>query len=780
MSVKTFGALLVALSLLSGAAFGAADNGWIAVNQTANTKAEVRLLAQSRGALTIAASLPGLEKELLPVGRTGAKGEAFTQLTIPGFAHTGELGKPKLPMLTAVLDVPVGATVSASVVDGDYREYRLSDLGIDARIVPALPSVPKVAGAVPQFTLDAVTYAADAMYPGRLSEIADNSKDGGLARGHRLVTVQLYPVQYNPASGTLRVYSDLRANIAISGGDEAASARLVRRDYSRDWESFIQRMVINYDASRYGAKDSLLNLPIYYDIYYGPSFAAAAQRLADWKTQKGYKVRINNADGWTAARINDSIRLRTPIATYVAVIGDPNAAGGDALPASATGGSSADQTDLYYAETNESGYLPDLFNSRISVRTADDADIAINKLINYERAEFGSAGTAWLKRATLIAGYDASYQPVGIATNEYCRQILAREGYTTVDTVIIGSSESGATARVMSKVNAGRAWTVYSAHGGQTAWTMGPSNFSVSDLPNLTNLDMYTMAAGHCCLANDYQYSSDCFGESWPRQPDKAGVSYYGSVPSTYWDEDDWLQRRYFDAIYDSIPGTPGYKMSEMGRATTWSMYWMQNNTGTSRKQYYFEAYHVMNDPSMDFWTDEPHTLTVTHAPSVAPMSGSFSVNVKEGGTNIQGALVCGWVRNRAGEHWSAYTDANGDVILPATPSTAGDTMLVTVTKHNFDPYEGQALVIVPAVVTIDPDTIPVMTATAVTVTVLEPGTFNPVPNVAVTISGLGVNPTLADTTDGSGVATFSVFPMYGEVLAVRGREVGESYDMFT
>ncbi|MDI6740153.1 MAG: C25 family cysteine peptidase, partial [Candidatus Edwardsbacteria bacterium] len=660
-----------------------------------SNKPEVKLLSASKGGVTISATLSGLENKLLPAAVTGAKEELFAELTIPGFAYTGELGKPKLPMITAVLDVPIGAGVSVNVTNGNYREYKLAALGVDQRIVPALPSVPKIEGAKAQFVYDAATYAADAMYPGTLADVSDGSREGGLARGHRLVTIQLYPVQYNPATGTLRVYSDIKADVRFSGGDYAKSARLVRQDYSRDWESLIQRMALNYDASLYGAKDSLINLPIYYDIFYGPSFAAAAQRLADWKTQKGYKVRINGAGGWTAAQINDSIRLRSPKATYVAVIGDPNATGSDALPPSATVASpgSGDQTDLYYAETDESGYLPDLFNARLSVKTAADADIVINKLINYEKANFGSAGTAWLKKATLISGYDATYQPVGIATNEYCRQILAREGYTTVDTLIIGSSESGATARVMSKVNAGRAWTIYTAHGSRTAWTMGPSNITISDLAALTNLDMYTMPAGHCCLANDWQYSSDCFGESWPRQSNKAGVSYYGSVPSTYWDEDDWLQRRYFDALYDSVPGTPGYKMDEIGRATTWAMYWLQNNTTTTRKQYYFEAYHVMNDASMDFWTDAPHTLTVAHAPGVAPNSGNFAVNVKEGGTNIAGALVCGWVKNRAGQQWSAYTDAGGNINLPVMPTTLGDTMLMTVTRHNFDPYEGYAIV---------------------------------------------------------------------------------------
>ncbi len=755
------------------------DTKWIGFTTKQSQKAEVKALTVTKGGATLAASIYGLEAVVLPEAMVGTDREEFFQITVPGYAYTGEIGRPKLPMVTAVLDAPYGAKVEARIISANYREVPLSQWGIDHRLVPALESVAKIAGAKAEFVIDEKTYNTDAFYPSVQTDVLDNSAEGGLARGHRLVTVRLYPVQYNPAKGTVRYATDIKVKVDFIGGDWDKTRSEVEKNYSRPWEEMIQRMTVNYQAAGYKAPPSL---PIYYDIFYGQNFSAAAQQLAQWKTKKGFKVRMNMAGGWTAAAIRDSIRLRSPVATYVTIISDPNATGNDIVVPSATGSSSSDQTDLYYAETNMSGYLPDLYYARISVKTSAEANTAVDKLIRYEKADFGTAGTAWLKRACLIAGYDDDYQQVGIATNEYCRQILVREGYTLVDTLIIGSSQGGATALVMSKVNNGRAWTIYTAHGNQTAWTMGPSNFSTSDLQNLTNQDMYTFAAGHCCLANDYQYSSDCFGESWPRTANKAGVSYFGSVPSTYWDEDDWLQRRYFDAIYDSVPGAPGLKMPEPGRFTQYGLYWIENHTATSRKRYYFEAYHVMNDPSMDFWTGEPDQFQVTHLPNVPPNSGTFSVNVKDndGSTNLQNALVCCWVKNRAGEHWSAYTDASGNANLPVMASTPGDTMYVTVTRHNYQPYEGYALVVVPANVSIVPDHIPVNTASAVTVTVTEPEPpYNGISDVVVTISGLGVNPALVETTDASGVANFLVHPLYGELLSVTGRKIGDGFDMF-
>ncbi|GAI39352.1 unnamed protein product, partial [marine sediment metagenome] len=247
--------------------------------------------------------------------------------------------------------------------------------------------------------------------------------------------------------------------------------------------------------------------------------------------------------------------------------------------------------------------------------------------------------------------------------------------------------------RLVASINAGRAWCVYTAHGGQTAWFVGySSDFNINELSTLTNnLDMYPMPCGHCCVAADYQYSQNCFGETWDRLSNKGGICYFGSVPGTYWDEDDWLQRRYFDAIYaDSVLGN----LYETGRFTQWGLYWIENNTTSSHKRRYFEAYHIFNDPSLDFWTDIPDIMTVIHDAIVFPGASNFTVTVNHGGTPIEDALVCCWIPEQSPQiHVSDYTNASGTTTLNISPTTPGDTMYVTVTKHNYIPYEEYALV---------------------------------------------------------------------------------------
>ncbi|HEX7320149.1 MAG TPA: C25 family cysteine peptidase, partial [bacterium] len=645
---------------------------------------EVKVESQLDNSVTLDVDIFGAEaSDYDAATMTDTGRERFTVLKIDEYAFLSEIGNPKLPMVTAVLDVPHGAEIQVQILSSDYNEYSLAELGIDQRIAPALASVPKTEGATANFVLNEATYAKDAFYPERLTGLFEG---GGLARGHRLATVQFYPVQYNPVKGKIRVYTRIKVKIDFVGANIPATVSGIVRDYSTVWEHYIRTMVVNYPEYLMAVPP----LPIYYDIFYNGQALTLANKLRNWKMKKGYNIRMWNAAGWTATQISDTIRLQSPKATFLTIIGDPNS-GSIALPASATGSSSADQTDLYYAETNESGYLPDMFNGRICVLDTTEGNISINKALRYERAIFGSAGTAWLKRACLIAGYDAGYQPVGIATNAYCRALMLPYGYQ-VDTLVIASSEQE--ARIVARINAGTAWCVYTAHGSQTYWAISSSgDFTIPELNGTTNLDMYSMPAGHCCLAGDYQYGSNCFGEVWDRIAGKGGLSYYGSVPSTYWDEDDWLQRRYFDAVYtDSIPG----RMYERGRYTQWGLYWIENHTGSSMKRYYFEAYHVFNDPSLDTWTDIPDTLQVTHDPFVPPSPTSFAVNVKDndGVTNLQDALVCVWIYTQTPQvHAAAYTNASGNVSLSISPTNPGDTMWVTVTKHDYKPYESFVLV---------------------------------------------------------------------------------------
>jgi hypothetical protein len=247
---------------------------------------------------------------------------------------------------------------------------------------------------------------------------------------------------------------------------------------------------------------------------------------------------------WTSANIENYIDDQIPAPTYLLLIGDVN---GGYMPAP-IGASSGKVTDLYYAELDGSGYLPDIFYGRLSCETETHITTMVDKILKYQKANMP---TGWYKDDAFCAGND-NYT-VSEGTHNYCTStFMDPNGYTTYK--LYEQTYGATTQDVFDNVNAGRTLITMSGHGSDDGWHDGPP-FTVTHVNQLTNGDRLTIATGHCCLANNFGSSTNpCGGESWIRKENGGAVAYYGSAPSTYWDEDDWLQREWYEAIYaDSI-----------------------------------------------------------------------------------------------------------------------------------------------------------------------------------------------------------------------------------
>ena len=69
-----------------------------------------------------------------------------------------------------------------------------------------------------------------------------------------------------------------------------------------------------------------------------------------------------------------------------------------------------------------------------------------------------------------------------------------------------------------------------------------------ADVRDLTNLQMYPLVLSFACVTGSFENNVECFTETWLREADKAAAVIYGSSVNSYWDEDDILERRFFDA----------------------------------------------------------------------------------------------------------------------------------------------------------------------------------------------------------------------------------------
>ena len=65
-------------------------------------------------------------------------------------------------------------------------------------------------------------------------------------------------------------------------------------------------------------------------------------------------------------------------------------------------------------------------------------------------------------------------------------------------------------------------------------------------------------------------------------------------MDSSYWDEDDILERRMFDGVFTLNKQNFG-EITQFALSEVWKYY-----GGANRSTYYWETYHVFGDPSIN------------------------------------------------------------------------------------------------------------------------------------------------------------------------------------
>lgn len=749
--------LALLLVLVAALAAGAAGPRYIALGtDTEEREATVRVGSAAFDDVIIEIDVHGFS-----IGETETERGYFTRIQIDGCGRTIDIGRASLPILRRAVEIPQGAVPELEILDRRTVRYDLANLGVSGLIYPVQAPVEKIPGAAEaaEFAYSEDFYSSSQAYPDFEARVAEI----GQLRGHRFVMIEVAPLHYRPAGGTIDVLRRLVIRIKSAGADAALTRATLGRYSSPRFEKAASTALLNYQAPM-----AVPPLPVGYLIITDPAFAEEIQPLADWKTTKGYLATVTPTSeipgGATTTAIKtyikDAWQNWTVPPSFVLLVGDV----GD-IPNWTGVGANNPPTDLYYATMTDPDYIPDLGIGRFSV--ADDTEVTylVDKTIEYERRFFGS--TAWLKKAVFMASED-NYTITEGTHNYVISNYLDPAGFTS-DKLYM-HTYNATTQQVRDAFNEGRVLGIYSGHGATDHWADGPP-FYRSDVEGLTNAGMYPFVQSYACYTGRYT-EPECFAETWTRQDSKAGIAFWGSSVTSYWDEDDVLEKEVFEAQFaDGFTWISG--MLDQGK---WGLYQYYSGGGDTRR--YYEMYNIFGDPSIDIWTDTPAQMAVTHD-GVHPVGATmYSVQVEGAKGPVAEALVC---LNMPGHVYeTAYTDAMGEavLILDPPPLTVGD-MGMTITKHNYDPVFDNVQVIVPAIVIVNPDTIQVETPTAVTVTVLDT-LYQPIQDVVVSIDGWGLDPALRDTTDASGEVVMTVDAPYGEDLTVVGREIGQGYDAFS
>lgn len=177
-------------------------------------------------------------------------GQAFTQVNLPGAAATAEAEAPQLPLMSQLLAVPFGVEIELKIQPGKSSVIEIENpvLPVPTQTIDWLP--PDNRGSLldaPQAQLlyepNQEIYTADLSYPGKLGEIVND----GVIRQQRVVSVALYPVQYNPSRSELTLYESFSVTLSFKGGIQTAKSLFEQE--STAYEELFRQKLLNYSTS---------------------------------------------------------------------------------------------------------------------------------------------------------------------------------------------------------------------------------------------------------------------------------------------------------------------------------------------------------------------------------------------------------------------------------------------------------------------------------------------------------------------------------------------------
>jgi hypothetical protein len=653
----------VLVFVFSYTAWAGADPNWISLAPSVQKAPQTNLLQSDFDQVEFEILIPGIWSEEI-----ATQAGAFSQLTMSHVGASSVIGQPNLPVITRMLQIPFGAEVSVSLVESRFVEKSLQEVGIPNRIAPVQPPIPKLTGAWgdAEFVIDDSYYQKDEFLPQervRLGEI-------GVIRGHRFVSVIMNPVSYNPRAQKMRIYTSMKIRLTLSGSDMAATKDQLYRYASPPFEELCEELFVNYPRYQIFPKDAP-QLPIGYLLITHQNYYSAALALAEWKARKGFHVTIAQVPQIGSTK--EAIKLYIEDAydnwdippTYVLFLGDTYD-----IP-TWTGAYSSSATDIEYVKMDPD-YFADIFRGRLPANDATEAADMVSKLLYYENPT--AADLEWMGHGCFIASDDAGL--TAEYTHRYVIQNYLLPNAMEVDT--IWDRLGGSTSDIADCVNGGASIVCYSGHGNTGGWGCVP--FYQSDVQALLNQDEYPLVLSHACLTAKFNLY-ECFGETWVVEANKAGIAFWGASNLSYWDEDDILEKRMFEAAFEETC----YSIGSMTDRALYQLYQYYGGGGLSR--YYLDLYDLLGDPSVDLWTNPADSLEVDHPLSVNAGSNTVNVTVQTTGAlpvPVYGALVC---LQKEGEVFeTGYTDVSGEITMYPSPLTPGD-MNITVTAHNFLPY---------------------------------------------------------------------------------------------
>lgn len=601
-----------------------------------------------------------------------AGGELFTELEIPGIQPgVGEPGLPSVPVLYRLVAVPQGAKASVNFKIGGARTFKMNLYPFQPQAPDAVQNEDKLqppAGRFPEpkFTLNKEVYASDAAYP----QVVATATPAGKSRDLQLIQLAIAAGQYNPKAQQLTLFGTVEFEVTFEGGKGGFITKAALNPFESASGIFSSAVLNRADIGRYVIPDlrKIFCWGEEYLILTHPDFREAADRLAEWKRDKGITttvVNVNDGGGPgpdTKEEIDEFIENRFNRCgvrpSYLLLFGDAEFIEPFYRD---TYGSDTTGTDYPYALLSDDGDdTPDFALGRIPVDTLVQANTVVDKIINYESHPPGLAsfyrnvGIASQFQCCRDGGQQGRDIRSFIETSEAVRGELLDRGYsvdriytktvegdggstprrffngTLLPTALSpssGFSWDGDTDDIVDAWNAGRFLFLHRDHGWEDGWA-NPGFTTTNVINDLNNGELLPVVFSVNCASGlfdnetaggdyDTEVNRAYFAERLLRKADGGAVGMIGDTRNSPTWANSALTRGLFDAVWPNTIADFGdnTRHRRLGDILNHGKLFLMTQVGVagttvapSDWEVTSELYmwHALGDPTLEMWTARP------------------------------------------------------------------------------------------------------------------------------------------------------------------------------
>lgn len=348
-------------------------------------------------------------------------------------------------------------------------------------------------------------------------------------------------------------------------------------------------------------------------------FSAALQPLANHRARQGLRVRLIDIqdvyDEFSFGLVDpEAIRSfltyaytnwQAPAPVYVLLVGD-----GTFDPKNYLGTSPPTyippylaEVDLWLGETaadnrfvsvSGSDFLPDMHLGRLSVNSAAEASVVVNKILSYEQ---NPPTGDWNQKVMFVADDTDRAGDFAYLSDQVANLHLPAP-YTAEKIYYLQTHMTDISARkaITEGINQGRLMVSYIGHAAYYQWGV-PMLLGTVNISKLTNADRLPFMVPMTCLDGYYLYPNtpaqpadySALGEVMVRTAGKGAIASFSPAGLGVANGHDRLERGLFDAIFIDY-------MAQVGAAATQAKLYLYAQTGGY--QDLIESYLVFGDPA--------------------------------------------------------------------------------------------------------------------------------------------------------------------------------------